>query len=87
MTAQLQEIEKFLNDQFDPEFINNVPLPDFLLDPRTDEEINDRFYLIYHKLYVPLCITMRDSFRRELSKMEIGVVSERLHAYLKEQGF
>jgi hypothetical protein len=87
MQSEIQEIQSLLNSYFGPELINDVILPDFLLDPRTEEDINDRFYLIYHKLCGPLCITMQETLKRKLTNTEIGFISERLQAFLKEQGF
>ena len=84
---QIQQLQDFLNSYLDPELINEIRLPDFLLDPRTDEEIKDRYYFIYHKLIGPLCVTIRDSFDRDLTTTEIGFIAERLQVYLKTQGF
>ena len=83
----IKEIQNFLKEYLDSELVNGVPLPEELLDARTEQEISDRFHLIYHKLFGPLCVTMKESFGRELSKTELGFISERLQAYLKEQRF
>jgi hypothetical protein len=86
LKSRIQEIQAFLKSYFDPDLINCLPLHVSLLDPRTTDEINERFFLIYHKLFGPLCVTAAQTLERDLSKTEIGFISERLQAYLKEQG-
>lgn len=86
MQNQIQKIQDFLNSFLDHELINDVRLPENLLDPRTEDEIKDRYSFIYHKLIGPICVTIKDTFDRELTKTETGFVAERLQVYLKEQG-
>jgi hypothetical protein len=87
LEKQIQHIQDFLNYYLDPELINDVVLPDNLLDPRTNEEIKDRFHFIYHKLIGPLFVTLRVSLEKDLTKTEMGFVAERVQVYLKMQGF
>lgn len=87
MIGRIREIQTFLNAYLDEELINDVRLPENILDPRTDEEVKERYHFIYLKLIGPLCITARDSFGRNLSVTELGFISERLESYLKSSGF
>lgn len=86
MQSQLQKIQDFLTSYLDPELINSVTLPEDFLDPGTEEQINERFYFIYHKLFGALCVTLMETLKMKLSKTEIGFISERLQVYMKEQG-
>jgi hypothetical protein len=81
------EIEKIVNEFSCAEIINEISLPANLLDPRTEEEIDDRFSFFYHKLVGSIFITSTEVLGRKLSKTEIGFISERLQARLKEKGF
>jgi hypothetical protein len=87
MTGQFKELQVFLKTYLDEELVNDVRLPENLLDPRSAEEIKARYYFIYSKLIGPLCITARDSFNRNLSVTELGFIGERLESYLKNCGF
>jgi len=84
---EFKKIEKFLKDYLDEELINDLPIPDELLDARTTNEKDERFSLIYHKLIGPLCITLKETIDRPLSIAELGFVAERVQAFLKEKGF
>jgi len=86
LQSKTQQLHDILNDCLSKDIIDDVTLPDFLNDPKTKDEINDRFYLIYYKLFGPLCKSAKESLGRELSKNESGFIAERLQAYLKQKG-
>ncbi len=84
----MKALINIINSQLSPELINGVELPDNLLDARTNEEIKERYFYIYHALYGKISLSIaRKTNKASLTINELGFISERLEAYLKEQGF
>ncbi len=87
MKTKIQEVQYILDHLFEPKTISGVNLPEDLLNPRTDEEIEERFHFLFHALYGDIAEATIKLLGRELSITELGFISERLQVYLKSEGF
>ncbi len=87
MKKDIENIFYALSIYLEPQVINNIVLPERLLDPRTEEEKGERFTFIYHSLIGPLTLEIIACLNRgKLSIEEISMISERLQAFLIENG-
>ena len=84
----MTDVLKAVNSLLTPELINDIALPDDLLDARTEKEVQDRHHYLYHAILSPIGLKVAGLLGKPyLSVNEIGVVSERIQAYLKQNGF
>lgn len=87
MNSEFKKIQFFLETYLDQALIDDVVLPNEIRNPNTPlENKEERFFYTYHKIIGPLCITVRDTFGRELTLSETGYLAERLQVFLKESG-
>jgi hypothetical protein len=84
MKKIFEAIKEFLND----ELVNDIDLPENLLDARTDQEVSERYYYLYHEILGTLAVYVANRInKKSLSNKEILIISERLEAFLIERGF
>ena len=87
MQIDLRKIRDVLHVHLSPELVNEIELPEELLDPVSEEEVNERFFFLYHALIGKVTLAVAEVMGRSLTSTEIGFMSEVIQAFLKDQGF
>jgi hypothetical protein len=88
MKSKIKSIFEITSSFLTPELINSILLPEDLLDPRTEEEIKERYFFMHHSILMPMGAEVAKILGCEnLDGNELSIVSERIEAYLKQQGF
>ena len=85
--TDLGQITAILSDVFKPSLITAITLPKRIDDLDDKEDTIERFQFLYQELFGKVTLEISQREGRYLSPTEIELISARLKAYLKEQGF